>query len=202
MESKAKSMYFHSTKYIWKYCLRNDGHFVSSSMCQYILTYKIWQVPWRWTYSCFEISQCWIRFSCLWGQDFEASWIWSSWQTLPMAERSPGVSGPIHGRSRCSRTRPSVCKVKVKCQRHNSLTWHHVTWSRLVQLMAYHLVGARPKPLPEPMLTCWRGNYYHEQISAKFESIYKKFHWRKSILKCCLYNGSHFVNSLRSSDVI
>ena len=61
--------------------------------------------------------------------------------------------------------------------------------SALVQVMAWHRIGA--KPLPEPMLTYCQLDPY-QQTSVKFESEYKTFHSRICIWKYRLRNGSHF----------
>ena len=57
------------------------------------------------------------------------------------------------------------------------------TGSSLVQVMACHLIGA--KPLPEPMLVYCQPDSW-EQISMKFESEFCHFHSRKCIWKWCL----------------
>ena len=57
---------------------------------------------------------------------------------------------------------------------------HQWTRSALVQVMACCLFGI--KPLPEPMLAYCQLHSW-EQISVKFESELRNFHWRK-----CLWN--------------
>ena len=57
------------------------------------------------------------------------------------------------------------------------------TGSSLVQVMACRLFGA--KPLPEPMLAYYQ-LHSGEQISAKFQSEFCTFHWRKCIWNCHL----------------
>ena len=57
----------------------------------------------------------------------------------------------------------------------------------LVQVMACHLLGA--KPLPEPMLTYCQLDPL-EQTSVNFKSKYEVFHSWKCIWKCRLRNGA------------
>ena len=65
---------------------------------------------------------------------------------------------------------------------------HMWQWIRsaLVQIMACCLFGT--KPLSKPML-----GYCQLDTSVKFESNHKTFHSWKSISRCHLRNGSHFV---------
>ena len=62
--------------------------------------------------------------------------------------------------------------------------------SALVQIMACHLLGA--KPLSKPMLSYCQLDPY-KQISVKFQSKYKTFHPGKRIWKYCLRNDGQFV---------
>ena len=64
-----------------------------------------------------------------------------------------------------------------------------IEWT-LLQVMAWHLLGA--KPLPEPMLT-YHQLHPQEQTSKKSESKYKTFHSQKCISKRRLQNGGHVV---------
>ena len=66
----------------------------------------------------------------------------------------------------------------------------YVNWPSLVQIMACHLVDA--KPLSEPMLASWQLELW-EQISVKFELKYINFHSRRCVRKCRPGNGGHFV---------
>ena len=68
-------------------------------------------------------------------------------------------------------------------------TCNRRTWSTLVQVMDCHLFSA--KPLPGPMLTYCKLDYL-DKISVKLK-LKSRFHSRKCIWKCCLQNGSHFV---------
>ena len=60
----------------------------------------------------------------------------------------------------------------------------------LVQIMAYHLLGATP--LSEPMLPYCKLDP-KEHISVKFYLKFKSFHSRKCTRICRLWNGSHFA---------
>ena len=63
----------------------------------------------------------------------------------------------------------------------------------LVQIMACCLFAV--KPLSDTMLgTKMYCQWDHlEQTSVKFHSNYNSFHLKKTILKCHLENGGHFV---------
>ena len=70
---------------------------------------------------------------------------------------------------------------------------HQWTGSKLVQVMACRLFGA--KSLPELMLTYCQLDP-EEQTSVKFKSKYKTFHSRKCTWKCRLRNGGHLWDEL------
>ena len=67
--------------------------------------------------------------------------------------------------------------------------WQQTCCSTLIQIVACHLLGA--KPLPEPTLT-----YCQEHISMKLYLKFKSFYLRKCVWKCCLQNVSHFIQTL------
>ena len=80
----------------------------------------------------------------------------------------------------------------VNSLRPSDAYMRHQPRPSLVQMMACHLIGA--KPLSEPML------YYcqldpQEQTSVKLYSKFKYFHSGKCIWKCYLENVSHFVSA-------
>ena len=74
----------------------------------------------------------------------------------------------------------------VNSLRPSDAYMHQQTRLSFVQKTACRVIGT--KPLFEPML-----GYCLEQTSGKFYSKFIHFHSRKSIWKCCLENGGHFV---------
>ena len=78
----------------------------------------------------------------------------------------------------------------VNLLRFSDALWAQRSCPLLIQLMACHLFVT--KPLPEPILTCYKLNL-HEDISIHFYSKLKKIRLMKCIWNCQLQNDGNFV---------
>ena len=66
---------------------------------------------------------------------------------------------------------------------------HQPTWSALIEVMAWRLVGT--KTLPKPILS-YSKSIHEEHISIMFPSQYRYFQSGKFIWKCRLRKGRYF----------
>ena len=87
----------------------------------------------------------------------------------------------------------SLMQIYVTPVWSSEAIWHHRSWSILIQLMAYHLLGA--KPLPEPLLIFHWVHSKEKNHQWNFHQnavIFNSFNGVHLKIMLCLLNFSYF----------
>ena len=97
-----------------------------------------------------------------------------------------------HAAIKASCIRCHLRVIDINTWRHGDQYVHQWTASSLVQIMAWHLFGA--KPLSELMMPYCQSEPKGKNLWNLNQNS-KHFPSRKIIWKCCLQHGSHFISA-------